>query len=162
MTNDPIRQNLRMLLGNGHAHMGFEEAVRDFPMDAINRTIPNGTYTPWRLVEHMRLTQRDSLDYMRDAQYRDRAWPAEFWPAQDAVATEATWRDTIDGFRADLAEFVAIVEDESVDLNSPIPTNPQHTLLRSITIIAAHNHFHIGEFAILREVMGTWGPGHEG
>jgi hypothetical protein len=162
MTHDPVRQNLLMLLGNGHAHMGFEEAIRDFPMDAINRTIPNGTYTPWGLVEHMRLTQRDSLDYMREADYRSMSWPVEYWPSQGTVATEAMWRETIDGFRADLAEFEAIVQDESTDLNGPIPSNPAHTLLRSIMIIAAHNHFHTGEFAILRQVMGTWGPGHEG
>lgn len=160
MTNDPVRQNLLMLLGNGHAHMGFEEAIRDFPMNAINRTIPNGTYTPWGLVEHMRLTQRDSLDYMREADYREMSWPAEYWPAKGTVATEAMWRDTIEGFHADLAEFVSIVNDESIDLTGPIPTNPAHTLLRSIAIIAAHNHFHTGEFAILRQVMGTWGAGH--
>ena len=29
MTTDPVRRNLVMLLGNGHAHMGFEEAIRD-------------------------------------------------------------------------------------------------------------------------------------
>lgn len=162
MTNDPFRQNLVMLLGNGHAHMGFEEAIRDFPIDAINRQAPNGTYTPWRLLEHMRLTQRDMLEYMQDANYQERPWPAGYWPDQGAEATEPMWWDTIDGFRADLTEFVRIVEDESIDLMGAVPSNPEHTLLRSIMIVAAHNHFHTGEFAILRQVMGTWGPGHEG
>jgi hypothetical protein len=96
-----------------------------------------------------------------DADYRARPWPAAYWPAPNVVATEAMWRDTLDGFRADLAEFVRIVEDETIDLNSPVPSNPQHDILRSIIIIAAHNHFHTGEFAILRQVMGTWGPGHD-
>lgn len=162
MTDDSFRQSLVMLLGNGHAHMGFDEAIRDFPTDAINQPAPNGTYTPWRLLEHMRLTQRDMLEYMQDADYQERPWPAGYWPAQDAVVSEAMWRDTVDGFRADLGEFVRIVEDESLDLTSAVPSNSEHTLLRSIMIVAAHNHFHTGEFAILRQVMGTWGPGHEG
>jgi hypothetical protein len=162
MTPESLRQNLQMLLGDGHAHMGFEEAVRDFPMDAINRMIPNGSYTPWHLLEHMRITQRDSLDYMLQADYTGLAWPDAYWPARDATATEEMWLETVESFRADLAEFFAIVQDEHTDLDQPVPSNPEHTLLRSVMIIAAHNHFHTGEFAILRQVMGTWGPDHDG
>lgn len=159
-TTDPLRANLLMLLGNGHAHMGFDEAVKDFPPERMNEKPPNVPYTPWHLLEHMRVTQRDSLDYMRDAGYTAPDWPASFWPDRDATTDVAGWNATIEQFRADLAAFVAIVEDESQDLNAPIPTNPEHTLLRSIMIIAAHSHHHLGEFAILRQVMGTWGPDH--
>jgi hypothetical protein len=159
-STDPFRRNLVMLLGDGHAHMGFEEAVRDFPPDRINETPPNVPYTPWHLLEHLRLTQRDSLDYVRDPEYTDPAWPDDFWPARDATADEAAWHATLDAFRADLAAFVAFVEDDAQDLLAPVPTNPEHTLLRSIIIIAAHNHHHLGEFAILRQVMGTWPPDH--
>lgn len=154
---DPLRRQLLMLLGNGHAHMGFDEAVKDFPPDRINDRAPNVSYTPWHLLEHMRLVQRDSLDYMRDPAYTAPAWPASFWPDESATADEAAWNTTIENFRRDLAEYVAIVEDASIDLSTPIPSNPDHTLLRSIMIIAAHNHYHTGEFAVLRQVMDTWG-----
>lgn len=159
-TTDPLRANLRTLLGDGHAHMGFDEAVKDFPPDRMNDHAPNVPYTPWHLLEHMRRVQRDSLDYMRDPAYTAPEWPASFWPDPDATTDEAGWSATIEQFRADLAEFAAIVEDESRDLDTPIPSNPEHTLLRSIMVIAAHNHHHLGEFAILRQVMGTWGPDH--
>jgi hypothetical protein len=160
VTRDLLRQNLLMLLGNGHAHMGFDEAVRAFPPDARNRIIPNGSYTPWHLLEHMRLVQRDSLNYMRNPDYTAPAWPDSFWPDEHETADDAAWNATIDGFRTDLAAFVALVEDEDHDLATPIPSNPSHTHLRSIMIIAAHNHYHLGEFAALRQVMSTWGPDH--
>ena len=35
------------------------------------------------------------------------------------------------------------------------------TLLREIRIDADHNAYHVGEFAILRQIMGTWAAGHE-
>ncbi len=35
-------------------------------------------------------------------------------------------------------------------------TRPGHTILREMRIVGAHNAYHIGEFAILRAVMGTW------
>jgi hypothetical protein len=161
MTSDPLRQNLLMLLGNGHAHMGFDTAIRSFPPDEMNTRVPNAPYTPWHILEHMRRVQLDSLNYMRDPGYRAPKWPDDFWPDEDAVADQAAWQATVDGFRADRAEFIALVEDESQDLSAPIPSNPKHTMLRSIMIIAAHNHYHTGEFAALRQVMDTWGPDHD-
>ena len=156
-----LRRNLRMLLEAGHAHMGFEQAIRNFPVQAMNQPVPNAPYTPWHILEHLRLVQRDSLNYMEDQHYSAPAWPDEFWPAHDAVADEVAWNETIDACRSDLARFVALVDDDSRDLSAPIPSNPDHDLLRSIVIIAAHNHYHIGEFAALRQVMNTWDPTHQ-
>jgi DNA invertase Pin-like site-specific DNA recombinase len=34
-------------------------------------------------------------------------------------------------------------------------------ILREVRVVAAHNAYHIGEFAILREVMGSWPAGRE-
>jgi hypothetical protein len=41
-----------------------------------------------------------------------------------------------------------------------IPNSPGHTLIREIRIVADHTAYHVGEFAILRQVMGTWPAGH--
>jgi hypothetical protein len=162
-TSTSPRQHLLMLLGDGHAHMGFDEAIRDFPAEAMNRKVPNATYTPWHILEHMRLVQLDTLNYMEQdaAEYKEPEWPVDFWPAEDATADEAAWNETIAQFRSDLARMAAIAGDEGRDLSAPIPSNPEHDLLRSIYIVAAHNHYHIGEFAALRQVMGTWGARHE-
>ena len=43
-----------------------------------------------------------------------------------------------------------------------IPGTPGHTLLREVRVVADHNAYHVGEFAILRQVMGTWPPTHDG
>jgi hypothetical protein len=47
-----IREHLRWLLSKGNAHMTLKEAVAEFPEEAMNIVIPNGSYTPWRLLEH--------------------------------------------------------------------------------------------------------------
>ena len=157
-SSDSLRRHLLMLLGNGNAHMGFDAAVLNFPAEAMNRTVPNATYTPWHLLEHIRLVQLDSLNYMEEPNYIAPKFPDAFWPATDAIADEAAWNETIDGIRSDLARFVAYANDESRDLSGPIPSNPEHDLMRTILIIAAHNHYHVGEFAALRQVMNTWPP----
>jgi hypothetical protein len=64
------------------------------------------------------------------------------------------------GFLADLAALRAMVTDGR-DLLAVIPGTPGHTLLREVRVVADHNAYHVGEFAILRQVMGTWPPDHD-
>ena len=59
MDIDLLRRELTELLDGVGAHMPFEEAVADFPDEAINRRPPSIDYTPWHLLEHLRLTQAD-------------------------------------------------------------------------------------------------------
>lgn len=158
---DPLRTQLMTFLDSGNAHMGVEEALKDFPLDRINDTPPNVPYSPWQLLEHMRRTQRDILDYIQNADYKAGTWPDDYWPAKDATTGDAGWNATVEAFRSDLNTLRAIVADDSQDLNATVPTSDEHTILREIVTVASHNHYHIGEFAILRQVMGTWGPDHE-
>ena len=160
MTDDALRHQLTELLYGVGAHMSFDEAVADFPDEAINRRPPNVDYTPWHLLEHLRLTQADILDYVTDEAYVEPHWPRDYWPDRDATATRVVFDATIVAFRADLAALRALVADPARDLFAVIPATPGHTLLREARIDADHNAYHIGEFAILRQVMGTWPPGH--
>lgn len=159
-TSAELRFQLLTLLGNGNAHMPFIDAVRDFPMDRINDHAPNVSYSPWHLLEHIRLVQRDILDYVQDDPYEEKIFPDDLWPKPNATADESTWNATIQSIRDDLKSLEKIVADESQDLESTVPTNERHTLLREIITVASHTHYHIGEFAILRQVMGTWGQDH--
>ena len=66
---DTLRRQLAELLDGVGAHMPFEEAVADFPDEAINLRAPNVDYSPWHLLEHLRLTQADILDYVVNPDY---------------------------------------------------------------------------------------------
>jgi hypothetical protein len=160
MDTDLLRRQLAGLLDGVGAHMSFEEAVADFPDDAMNRRPPNVDYTPWHLLEHLRLTQLDILQYVTDPAYEERVWPDDYWPDRAATATREAFDGTIRDFLTDRAVLRALVTDTDHDLFAVIPGTPGHTLLREVRIDADHNAYHVGEFAILRQVMGTWPPGH--
>ena len=161
MDDGALRRQLAQLLDGVGAHMPFEEAVADFPEEAMNLRAPNVDYTPWHIIEHLRLTQADILDYVVNPDYVEIEWPADYWPARDATATRAVFDATVSGFLADRDTLRAMVMDPARDLFAVIPGTPGHTLLREVRIDADHNAYHVGEFAILRQVMGTWPPGHE-
>ena len=159
--DEALRHDLVELLDGVGAHMSFDEAVADFPDRAINVRPPNVDYTPWHLLEHLRLTQADILDYVINASYVEPSWPDDYWPSRDAIATREMFDETIRRFRSDLADLRALVVDQARDLFAVIPGTPGHTLLREARIDADHNAYHVGEFAILRQIMGTWPSGHE-
>ena len=151
-----IRDQLVQRLRGRGAHMPFQQAVAGFPMDRINEVFPNGTYSSWALIEHLRLTQRDILDYCTNPGYEHRPHPEGYWPPIGAIATAEDWARTVEVFLSELDELVAIVESPGTDLYAPIPWGGDHTILREILIVADHNAYHVGELAIMRQVMGTW------
>jgi hypothetical protein len=157
-TDKVVREQLLFLLRGGNAHMSFDQAVAGFPVDHINRQPPNVSYTPWHVLEHMRIAQWDILEFVRDPDHVSPQWPEGYWPAPDEPADESKWEKTINDFRADLRALQEIVEDPSVDLCAPLPHARDYTVLREILLVADHNAYHIGEFAIIRQVMDTWLP----
>jgi hypothetical protein len=162
MDLEVVRRQLARLLDGVDAHMPFEDAVDDFPDEAMNERPPNVGYSPWHLVEHLRLTQWDILDYVTNPAYVEREWPREYWPDPSATATRAEWDASVAAFLADRARLRSLVLDEDRDLFAVIPGTPGHTLLREVRIVADHNAYHVGELAILRQVMGSWPSGRAG
>jgi DinB family protein len=159
ITTDRLRDELLALLDGVGAHMTFEEAVADFPNDAINAFPSNVEYTPWHLLEHLRITQADILDYIVNRDYVEIEWPADYWPSRDAVATPDQFTATIETFLSDRSALRDIVADPATDLFAVIPGTPGHTILREVRVVGDHNAYHTGEFAVLRQIMSTWPAG---
>ena len=161
MTDDlaRVRAQLMELIDAVGAHMPFDVAVADFPEGGMNLVITSGVYTPWHLLEHIRFAQFDILDYIRNRTYLAPTWPDNYWPARDAVATPADFAKTIADYRRDQAALRDLVADPATDLLATITGTPGHSILREIRVVGAHNAYHLGEFAILRQVMDTWPAG---
>ena len=90
---DAVRAEVRALV-HGPSYMTFDDVVADFPMEHINTRPPNVPYTPWHLLEHIRITQRDILEYIEDPEYRLSTWPDDYWPKPDRQADAAAWKKT--------------------------------------------------------------------
>jgi hypothetical protein len=155
-----IRRQLVIGLRGDDAHMTFEDAVTDFPEAAINERPPNVGYTPWHLVEHLRITQWDILEYIRNPGHESPEWPRRYWPDPSATASPARFAASVAAFLADRAALEAIALDPAVDVLAPMRHAPLHTIARELRVVANHNSYHVGELAILRQVTGSWGAGH--
>ncbi len=158
MNDAALRTELLHLLTLRQAHMDFEDAVANFPADQINTRPPHTDYTFWHLLEHLRLAQRDILEYIIADTYRWPDFPGDLWPDREATTDLAGWQATIEQFMADRQALADRVADPDTDLFAPLPHSgdAKHTMVREINIIAAHNAYHTGELGILRQVMGLW------
>lgn len=151
-----VREQLLQLLQGGLAHITFEEAIEGFPVEAINARAPNTGYSPWALLEHIRIAQWDIIEFVRNPAHVSPNWPSGYWPSGDEEASAGRWQQTIDAIQAGLADLMAMIRDSQTDLSADLPHAPGYSVLREILLVADHNAYHIGEFAILRQVMGTW------
>ncbi|MEP7285579.1 MAG: DinB family protein [Chloroflexota bacterium] len=157
MSDQHVREQLVNTLTVGQAHMTFEDAIKGFPLAHINTHPTNVDYSFWHLLEHLRICQRDILDYSHNPNYQELDFPNDLWPARDAVTDAAGWQHTIDQFRTDLATIIALIQNPQTDLYSPIPHGyGGHTIFREILVVADHNAYHIGEFGILRQIVSIW------
>jgi hypothetical protein len=136
--------------------MTFEQAVAHFPGEHFNTRPANFTYTPWHILEHLRIAQWDILEFIRNPAHISPQWPEGYWPDPVATAGQEQWHSTISAFLSDLGALRDIVADPGTDLYAQIPHAPGYTIFREILVVSDHNAYHIGEFAILRQVMGTW------
>src|SRR5689334_14089351 len=116
-----LREELVFQLTKGHAHMSFAEAVDKFPEEKMNEKFTNGDYTFWDLLEHIRRTQNDILEFIENPQYKDREWPKDYWPEKEKKAMKEDWDETVFLFHEDQKKLQTIIEDEKNDLYAKIP-----------------------------------------
>jgi hypothetical protein len=157
-----IRGQLVSTLESGQAHMAFAEATKAFPTSAINSRLPRVPYSFWHLVEHIRLAQKDMLDYMVSTSYEEPPFPQGYWPGKGTRATLAQWRQSLAQFHKDREAIIELVRDPARDLFATVPNSAgKHTFFRCCLVIADHNSYHIGELAIGRQVAGLWPKGRK-
>lgn len=162
MDNDKkIREYLLWLLDGGDAHMNFDSAIEDFPINQINVVFPGSTYSFWGALEHIRRTQEDIIDFIKNPKYKDRKWPEDYWPQKQSLATPAEWKNTIEEYKKDLEELKKIIENPQTNLFEKIPHGNGQTIFREILLIADHTAYQLGELATMRRVFGHWDIAHK-
>jgi hypothetical protein len=156
--DDALREHLRRLLDWEDAHVGFDAAVAGIPVK-LRRARPAGLpYSAWQLVEHLRITQHDILDFCRNPEYVELEWPDDYWPSFPAPPSAAAWDRSIRQFRTDRRALQRLATDEALDLVSEIPHGTGQTYLRELVLAADHAAYHVGELVILRRLLGIWRP----
>jgi hypothetical protein len=148
-----VRDHVLYLLRGGGAHLSFEDFVRDFPAELVSQKIASLPYTPWQVLEHMRLAQWDILEFSRDANHVSPDFPKGYWPKVDDLGSSEQWQQTVQEFRSDLKQMEELVADSATDIFKRIPHGEGQTILREALLIADHNAYHLGALAVMNRLI---------
>jgi uncharacterized damage-inducible protein DinB len=153
---DPLRTQLATILDWSDAHTTFDQAVDGVPAGQRGITPPHHPHSVWQLVEHIRLAQRDILDFCRRSDYHEKKWPDDYWPAAGQSPSESQWTASIKAFHADLDDLKALALDASLDLFGRIPHGSGQTYFRELLLVADHTSYHVGQIVLVRRALGIW------
>ncbi|MCE6987761.1 DinB family protein [Dyadobacter sp. CY323] len=141
---------------NGHAHVTFEDAVADLPANLRGKTPENLPYSIWQLVDHLRIAQKDIVDFSTSDDYHELKWPDDYWSDPVTEVDDETWERSLEQIQQDRKRFFELLKDENNDLTKPFPWGSGQTLLREALLIADHNAYHTAEIVVIRRLLKSW------
>jgi hypothetical protein len=151
-----LRTELINFLNGSFTHKSIFDAVKGVPENLFNAKPNNVPYSPWQLLEHIRISQYDMVDFIRNPEYKELEWPKEYWPGSEIKATKAMWDDTLSQIKRDLKSLENIIRDPSVDLLAPIPHGKGQTILKEVLQIIDHAAYHTGILILMRRALKVW------
>jgi uncharacterized damage-inducible protein DinB len=152
-----LRAQLVTLLDFNEAHVPFDRAVKGIP-PRLRGALPQGAeQSLWQLLEHLRIAQADILEFCRSSTYKEKQWPADYWPKLLGPRSGAAWTRSIAAYRRDRKAMQRLAANTRIDLLAAIPHGAGQTYLREILLVADHNAYHIGQIVALRRRLGIWG-----
>lgn len=154
--NSALRDQLQKILDWQDAHANFDAAVKDFPARMQGARPEGFPHSGWQLLEHMRLTQEDILDFCRNPDYEERKWPDEYWPKTPEPPSPKSWQESVAAYERDRDDFKKLTVDPNLDLFATIPHGTGQTYLREILLVADHTSYHVGQLIMLRKQLGVW------
>ena len=151
-----LRQHLVDLLKGGNAHATFDEVVAGVPVKVRGQKPPGFPHSPWMILEHLRITQRDILEFSRNKSHVSPDWPEGYWPKAEAPPSSTAWDESIKEFRKDLKAMQDLAADPKVDLYARIPWGEGQTVLREVLLVADHTAYHLAQLVDVRRLLGAW------
>ena len=153
-----LRAVIARILDWEDAHAGFDKVVSGLRPGLRGRVPPGMPYSPWQLIEHIRITQEDILEFCRNPEYAERQWPKEYWPDNPAPASDQAWDASLAAYRRDREALKQLALDRKRDLLDKVPAGNGQTYLREILLAADHAAYHLGELVVVRRALGAWPP----
>ncbi len=155
--NQDWRSIVASSLGWEQAHATLENAIKGLA-PALRGQRPDGyPHSVWELLEHIRITQRDLLDFCAEPDYEETlAWPKDYWPPSEKPPTPDAWDLSLESYRRDRQALARFAADSKMDLTSKIPRGTGQTYLRTILVAVDHASYHVGQIIAVRRLLGAW------
>jgi hypothetical protein len=144
---------VRVLEGYG-AHITFDAAVADLPLEKMGARVEGLDHTAWGLVWHMDACLTDIIEFIRYTDYSYPDYPSGLWPDTDGPASSAEWDRRVAAVKESIKVLADMIRDPENDLFAPFAHSAEHNLFKEVITAADHNSYHIGQIVDIRMLLG--------
>ena len=138
------------------AHASLNHAVEGLSPGLRGRRPPNYPHSAWELLDHIRRTQRDLLEFCANAKYHEPKWPDDYWPGSPEPPSEEAWTECVAAVRADAQALADFTIKNAATLTEKIPHGTGQTYLRTVLVAVDHTSYHVGQIVAVRRLLGAW------
>ncbi len=153
---EDLVKHLSSLIVGGNAHVTFDESIENLAPENFGIKPPDLPYSIWMLVQHIRITQADILDFSVNKYYKPLKWPDEYWPAQEAPTDTGSWQNCLDKIQDDRQNFIDLLHKPDADLFAPFRHGDGQNLFKEALLIADHTSYHTGQIVLIRRLLNDW------
>jgi uncharacterized damage-inducible protein DinB len=152
-----------LLRGNG-AHADPVACVEDLSAELAARQIAGFPHSIAQLVFHMNYWMDYDLRRIRGERPPYPAHNSESFPAMAGPQDSNEWKLWRERFGILINEAAALANSDRAELDRQVEaTHPSHqqrasTLEGVLWQLVAHNSYHIGQIAVIRQALGAWPP----
>ncbi|MFW5700816.1 MAG: DinB family protein [Cyclobacteriaceae bacterium] len=151
-----VRKHLVSLLSSENAHVSIQKAITGIHFEQLGETRENQPYSLWQQIEHVRLAQKDIVDYTLDDNYEQMQWPEDYWPEENAPVDQQAYQQSLYNFAEDLNRMIEHIKNPQNNLYENFSYGEGHNLLREALLLADHNAYHSGQIILMRKMLNDW------
>src|SRR6266545_420128 len=120
------------------ARVTLDNAVKGLPTDLRGRRAQGFPHSVWELVDHIRRTQHDLLEFCTNAHYHEPKWPDDYWPNPAESPTDQAWTSAVETINTDAAALARFTIEHAATLTEKIPHGTGQTYLRTVLVAVDH------------------------
>ncbi len=151
-----VRELLLEQLNGKNAHVDFTQAVQGITWQQAGIKAEGVPHTIWQLVEHIRISQDDIIEFCINERYEEIDWPDDYWPESHKPADKEEWENSKSAVQEGIDRMKEMISNPELDLLEPFPHGGGQTLFREAMLIIDHGAYHIGQIIQIRRILGSW------
>ena len=156
-TKENWRDIVTSSLGWEQAHATLENVTNGLPPNLRGKKPALFPHSAWQLLEHIRITQHDLLDFCQNPAYVEKLeWPRDYWPPTVEPPDDTAWDKSIAACGSDRDALARFTKETKLDLTDKIPRGSGQTYLRTVLLAVDHASYHIGQIVAVRRLLGAW------
>lgn len=138
------------------AHAGLERSIEGLTPELRGRRPEHFPHSVWELVEHIRITQHDLLEFCTNPNYQEPHWPDDYWPRSPEPRDDAAWAKSLNAIKRDRQALQKFTTETEIDMTTRIPHGTGQTYMRTVLVAVDHMSYHVGQIIAVRRLLGAW------